>query len=149
MNLRCALLGLLLCLAFLAGCRTMGEDIRTIGDQPLYERLGGKDAITAVVDDFVARVAGDARINGFFAHANIPRLKQMLVDQICQASGGPCTYTGRDMKSAHVGMGISTADFDALLGDLAASLDKFKVREREKSELLGALAPLKKEIVEK
>lgn len=149
MNLRYAFSGLLLCLALLAGCRTMGEDVRTIGDQSLYERLGGKDAIIAVVDDFVVRVAADARINGFFAHANLPRLKQMLVDQICQASGGPCTYAGRDMKSAHAGMEISTADFDALVGDLAESLDKFKVREREKSELLGALAPLKKEIVEK
>ena len=149
MDRRHALSGLLLCLALIAGCRTMGEDVRTIGDQSLYERLGGKDAIIAVVDDFVARVSGDARINGFFAHANIPRLKQMLVDQICQASGGPCTYTGRDMKSAHAGMGITSADFEAMLGDLAASLDKFKVGEREKSELLGALAPLKKEIVEK
>jgi hemoglobin len=149
MDLRCALSGLLLCLALLTGCRTIRDDARTIGDQSLYERLGGKDAIVAVVDDFVARVAGDARINGFFAHANIPRLKQMLVDQICQASGGPCTYTGRDMKSSHAGMGISGADFDAMLADLAASLDKFKVGDREKSELLGALAPLKKEIVEK
>jgi len=148
-DLRYALSGLLLCLALLAGCRTTREDVRTIGDQSLYERLGGKDAIIAVVDDFVARVAGDDRINGFFAHANTPRLKQMLVDQICQASGGPCTYTGRNMKSAHAGMGISSADFDAMLGDLAASLDKFKVGDREKSELLGALAPLKKEIVEK
>jgi len=127
----------------------MGEDVRMIGDQSLYERLGGNDAIIAVVDDFVARVVGDARISGFFAHANIPMLKQRLVDQICQASGGPCTYTGRDMKSAHAGMGITSADFEAMLGDLAASLDKFKVGEREKSELLGALAPLKKEIVEK
>ena len=76
-------------------------------------------------------------------------LKQMLVDQICQASGGHCTYTGRDMKSAHTGMGINSADFDALLEDLAASLDKFKVGQREKSELMGALAPLKREIVEK
>src|SRR5215813_14929805 len=67
----------------------------------LYDRLGGKDAITAVVDDFVANVAADKRINGFFAKADVPRLKRNLVDQICQATGGPCTYTGKDMRTAH------------------------------------------------
>src|SRR5262245_63540215 len=65
----------------------------------LYERLGGRPAITAVVDDFVGNVARDRRINRFFANANAPRLKRLLVQQICQASGGPCVYTGRDMKS--------------------------------------------------
>ncbi len=64
----------------------------------LYDRLGGKDAITAVVDDFVGNVAADKRINGFFAKADIPRLKHNLVDQICSATGGPCTYTGKDMR---------------------------------------------------
>jgi len=118
-------------------------------EKSLYDRLGGKTAITAVVDDFVGRVAADTRINGKFANANIPRLKSMLVDQICQASGGPCTYTGRDMKSTHAGMGVSSSDFDALVGDLVATLNKFKVPEREKNELLGALGPMKSDIVEK
>lgn len=113
----------------------------------LYERLGGKAAITAVVEDFVGRVAADSRINGKFANANIPRLKMMLVNQICQASGGPCVYTGRDMKSGHAGMGITSEQFDALVDDLVASLNKFKVGEREKNELLGVLGPMKKDIV--
>lgn len=134
----------------LAGCHTVEPPGgKTMSDRPLYDRLGGKPAITAVVDDFVGRVAADTRINGKFANANIPRLKTMLVDQICQASGGPCTYTGRDMKSAHAGMGISSGDFEALVGDLVATLNKFKVPEREKNELLGALGPMKKDIVEK
>src|SRR5437870_8619229 len=98
----------------------------------LYERLGGKPAITAVVDDFVSNVAADSRINGRFANANIPRLKQMLADQICATSGGPCTYTGRDMVSAHKGMNIKDDEFGALVGDLVKSLDKFKVPEKEK-----------------
>lgn len=113
----------------------------------LYERLGKKDAITAVVDDFVGRVANDTRINGKFANANIPRLKMLLVGQICAASGGPCTYTGRDMKTTHAGMGVTGEQFDALVGDLVASLNKFKVPEREKNELLSALGPMKKDIV--
>ena len=117
-------------------------------EKSLYERLGGKPAITAVVEDFVGRVAADNRINGKFANANIPRLKMLLVEQICQATGGPCTYTGRDMKTAHAGMGIKSEEFDALVGDLVATLNKFKVPEREKNELLGALGPMKKDIVE-
>jgi len=123
-------------------------------EKTLYQRLGGKKAITAVVDEFVGRVAGDARINGFFKDtaADPTRLvsfKMKLVDQICQASGGPCKYTGKDMKSAHAGMGVSSGDFTALVEDLVGALDKFKVGEKEKGELLGALGPMKSDIVEK
>ena len=118
-------------------------------DKSLYDRLGGQPAITAVVDDFVGRVAADPRINGKFANTDIPRLKMLLVEQICQGSGGPCTYTGRSMKATHDGMGVSSGDFDALVGDLVASLNKFKVPEREKNELLGVLGPMKSDIVEK
>jgi hemoglobin len=113
----------------------------------LYDRLGGKDAITAVVDDFVGNVAGDKRINAFFANADIPGLKQKLVDQICSATGGPCTYGGKDMKTAHQGMGVKEADFNALVEDLVKSLDKFKVGEKEKADLLGALGGMKGDIV--
>ncbi len=138
------------------GCNTMESTSgsatsksTTMTDKPLYDRLGGKPAITAVVDDFVGRVAADNRINGKFANTDIPRLKMLLVEQICQASGGPCTYSGRSMKATHAGMGVSSSDFDALVGDLVATLNKFKVPEREKSELLGALGPMKGDIVEK
>src|SRR5712692_3445276 len=115
----------------------------------LYDRLGGKEAITAVVDEFVARVAADTRINAFFAHTDIAKLKMNLVNQICEASGGPCKYTGRSMKEAHMGMGVATADFNALVEDLVGALDKFKVGEKEKGELLGVLGPMKSDIVEK
>src|ERR1043166_10153521 len=138
----------LLVIVLIAGCTSM-SDQKTMADKSLYERLGGKDAITAVVDDFVGRVAADNRINGFFAKANIPRLKSMLVDQICEASGGPCKYTGRDMKTAHRGMGVTNAAFDALVGDLVATLDKFNVGDREKKELLSVLGPMRSDIVEK
>ncbi len=116
-------------------------------DSLLYDRLGGKAAITSVVDDFVANVAADARINARFAKTDIPHLKQMLVDQICQATGGPCTYTGKNMRDAHTGMKITEADFNALVEDLTKSLDKFKVPEREKTELLTALGGMKGDIV--
>ena len=129
-----------------AACST---PMKPMADQSLYQRLGGKEAITAVVDDFIGNVAGDARINKRFANANIPRLKTLLVEQICAASGGPCTYTGRDMTTAHTGMNIQSAEFDALVEDLVKSLDKFKVPERETGELLGALGGMKPAIVNK
>jgi hemoglobin len=114
---------------------------------PLFDRLGGKDAITAVVEDFVGNVAADERINAFFANADIPHLKQMLVDQICEASGGPCKYTGKNMVEAHTGMKVKDTDFGALVEDLVKSLDKYKVPEAEKNELLGALGGMKPDIV--
>lgn len=114
----------------------------------LYDRLGGKTAISAVVDQFVANVAADPRINGRFATTDIPRLKGHLVDQICAATGGPCVYTGRDMKTTHAGMKITNADFGALVEDLVTALDRLKVPAKEKGELLGLLGPMKKDIVE-
>ena len=124
------------------------------GHKSLYARLGGKKAITAVVDEFVSRVAADSRINGFFAATaadpkRLAMFKGKLVDQICEASGGPCKYKGKDMKSAHAGMGVTGEAFGALVEDLVAALDKFKVGETEKGELLSVLGPMKSDIVEK
>ncbi len=133
--------GLFVMIAGCAGPEPMAE-------KSLYDRLGGQPAITAVVDQFVATVAGDARINGRFATTDIPKLKGHLVDQICMATGGPCTYHGRDMKTTHAGMKISNKDFGALVEDLVKALDTFKVPAKEKSELLGLLGPMKKDIVE-
>ena len=121
----------------------------TAQEASLYQRLGGYKAIVAVVDDFVGNVAADRRINRFFASANVPRLKQSLVDQICAAAGGNCIYTGRDMKSAHAGMGIRSRDFNALVGDLTKTLRKFKVPAKEQGQLLAVLGPMKKDIVER
>lgn len=118
-------------------------------EKSLYERLGGKKAITAVVDEFVANVGADTRINHFFAHTDLKHLKKMLVDQICEATGGPCTYKGKDMKTAHKGMGVADEDFNALVEDLVKALDKFKVGEKEKGELLSALGGMRGDIVEK
>jgi len=123
-------------------------------ERSLYDRLGGKKAISAVVDEFVGRVAADTRINGFFAAtasdpARLASFKGKLVDQICEASGGPCKYNGRDMKSAHMGMGVGGGDFNALVEDLVGALDEYKVGQHEKDQLLGALGPMKSEIVAK
>jgi hemoglobin len=114
----------------------------------LYERLGAHESINAVVEDFVARCAADDRINGKFARTDIPRLTQMLHDQVCMATGGPCTYAGRSMRETHDGMGVTAGEFDALVEDLVATLDQFAVPKAEQGELIGILGPLRGDIVE-
>jgi hemoglobin len=114
----------------------------------LYERLGGLDAINAVIDSFVALCAADDRINPKFERTDIPRLKKMLVDQVCEATGGPCTYTGRSMRETHDGMGVTAGEFDALVEDLVATLDEFDVPKAEQDELLAVLGAMREEIVE-
>jgi hemoglobin len=117
-------------------------------DRSLFDRLGGLDAITAVVGDFRDRVAADDRINLKFARTDLGRLTKNLVDQICEATGGPCQYRGRSMKEAHAGMKVTTGEFNALVEDLVATLNQFKVGSAEQDQLLAILGPLKSDIVE-
>jgi hemoglobin len=150
MRIRMMFLCLLAALSFTVACGGKSKpDTGTGGgaQKSLYDRLGGKDAITAVVNEFVANVAADDRIKDFFKNADIPGLKTKLVDQICEASGGPCKYTGKNMKDAHAGMGVKEEHFNALVEDLVKALDKFKVGDKEKGELLAALGGMKPDIV--
>ncbi|HZT59190.1 MAG TPA: group 1 truncated hemoglobin [Pyrinomonadaceae bacterium] len=119
-----------------------------VQDKSLYERLGGEAAISAVIDDFVGRVAADSRVNQKFAKSNIDRVKIELKSFVCQATGGPCKYMGNSMPKAHKNMKVTEGEFNALVEDLVATLDKFNVPAKEKGELLGALGPLKSQIVE-
>jgi len=121
-------------------------------NKTLYQRLGGYDAVAAVVDDFIGRLIADDRFAKFFKGASDDskkRIRQHIVDQFCAAAGGPCLYTGREMKTSHQGLGITEDDWSAAAKHLVDSLDKFKVPEKEKGELLGALGPMKKDIVTK
>lgn len=118
----------------------------------LYKRLGGFDAIAAVVDDFIPRLATDKQLGRFFVGASADsqkRIRQLVVEQICQMAGGPCLYIGRTTKASHAGLGITEADWQISVKHLVASLDKFKVPEKEKNELLAAVSSLKADIVEK
>ena len=130
----------------------------TTNEKSLYERLGGEPALTAVVDDFVARTASNPKVN--FTRKgtpqewpatpeNVTKLKRRLVTFIAEATGGPKKYDGKDMKSAHAGMQITSAEFDALAADLSASLDKFKVPAKEKAELMAIAASTKGAMVER
>lgn len=120
---------------------------KTPAAKSLYDRLGGLPAITAVVDEFVNRTTTDARIKDRFFNTDATNLKKLLTEFVCMATGGPCKYTGRDMESSHAGMDLVDDEFNALVEDLVGALDKFKVPEKEKGELLGALGPLKPQMV--
>ena len=116
----------------------------------LYQRLGGRDAIKGVVDDFVANMVADPRVNDRFKGmqpAAVSKLQTNLADQICDATGGPCAYLGKDMKTTHTGMKITEAEWNAAVEDLVKSLNKFKVGQKEQQELLAALGGMKKDIV--
>jgi len=121
-------------------------------DKSLYDRLGGYNALALVVDDFIVRLVTDKQFDKFFVgHSTDSKkhIRQHILDQFCAATGGPCVYTGRDMKMSHSGLGITNADWDAAAKHLVASLDKYKVPEKEKSEVLAFVTTLKKDIVEK
>jgi hemoglobin len=117
------------------------------GNQSLYERLGGRPAITALVDDAIGNIAADPRINQRFRNADAHHLKSNLVDLLCLRAGGPCTYAGRNMADAHDGMRIRDDEFDALVDDIAKSLDKLKVPPAERGEALTILNQMKGAIV--
>jgi hemoglobin len=147
-TLRVVALGLALALA-LAATPLAAADA---APPTLYKRLGGYDAIAAVTDDFIGRLAGDPQLAKFFAGhstASLGTIRQHIVEQLCAATGGPCVYTGRDTKSAHAGLGISESDWNASVAHLVATLDKFKVPQKEKDELLAIASSLKADIVEK
>jgi len=147
-------LSLLLLSGIVSACATMEPA------PSLYKRLtlvdptgtpqAGRAAIALMVDDFVANLVADPRVSGRFTSLPGPavtKLKSNLADQICEATGGPCSYLGRDMKTTHTGMGTTEAEWNATVEDLVKALDKHKIGAKEKSELLGILGPMKGEIV--
>ena len=118
----------------------------------LYKRLGGYDAMAAVTDDFLRRLTSDPGFARFFSgHStdSLKKIRQLIVDQLCAATGGPCVYIGRDMKTTHAGLGITEKDWDTSVKHLTATLDELNVPAKEKSEVLTAISGLKKDIVEK
>ena len=144
-----AVIGALLCGAFNIAAPAQAQ---TPAAASLYQRLGGYDAIAAVTDDFLARLAADKQMSRFFVGVSadsLRKLRQHVVDQLCEASGGPCYYFGRSMKTVHAGLGISESDWQSAVKHLTGTLDKFKVAEKERAEILAMFAGLKKDIVEK
>lgn len=139
----------------LAPASLSAQDAQTVPVQkkPLYERLGGLKPITLVVDDFVDRLVNDATLNANAAIAEgrksspAPYLKVQVSVMVCQVTGGPCKYTGKDMRSAHAHLHITDKEWDAMAADFKMSLDKFKVPEPEQKELFAIVGTTKKDIV--
>jgi hemoglobin len=118
----------------------------------LYKRLGGYDALAAVTDDFLGRLIKDDKLGKFFNGVSLDsqkRIRQLVLDQLCAATGGPCIYIGRSMRTVHEGLGITNADWELAVKHLVATLDKFKVGKAARDDLLKALTGLKKDIVDK
>ena len=113
----------------------------------LYERMGGLGTITDAVDKFVDRMATDERIKQRFADSNLSRLKIRIIQQLCEASGGPCKYQGQPMTVAHKGMKITAAEFDASMEDLSMALDESGVGAPEKTEVLNLVGTMRRQIV--
>jgi hemoglobin len=120
----------------------------TTQTKSLYDRVGGGDAINALTESWVARVGGDDRANGKFARTDIPRLKKEIADQLCEATGGPCAYTGRSMRETHAGMQTTAGEFDVAMQHLGATLDELNIPQPEQDELVALIVPMRGDIVE-
>ena len=145
------LLGFSLVIAVFLACVGPARNVSAQSGDSLYKRLGGYDALAKVTDDFIVRLATDKTLGRFFVGASDNskmRIRQLVVDQLCAATGGPCVYIGRDM-TAHKGLGITEEDWNISVKHLLATLTKFKVPEKEQKEVAAALTTLKADIVEK
>ena len=151
---RIALLGFALLLA--PGCATTppahadhkpAAQPASAAKDALYRELGGTEGISKVVDLFLARVDNDLRINLFFEQTDHKDLRTLVIEQFCEATGGPCKYSGRSMEEAHSGMNLSDADFAAFVEDLIAAMDELKVPKSSQDKLLGLLGPMKPQVV--
>ncbi|WP_417447615.1 group I truncated hemoglobin [Idiomarina abyssalis] len=116
--------------------------------QNLYQQLGEKEGIETVVEEMLYRVGGDGRIAHHFTDVDIMRVHKLISEQICDVSGGPCDYSGDDMKTSHRNMGVTNADFNALVEHLIAAMEKHDIPVAAQNQLLGLLAPMHGDIVE-
>lgn len=131
------------CLLALAGCAGTG----VVPGATLYERLGGREGIEAITEAMLVRSADDPRIRDDFAEADIVHLHASLSEHLCSLTGGPCTYRGRGMKAAHAGLGITEADFNALVENLVDAMTAGGVPIGAQNELLAILAPMRGEVI--
>ena len=116
-------------------------------DDSLYRALGERAGIAKVVDSTLLWVLADARINELFTATDPAQLAPLLVDQICEATGGPCRYTGRTMEDVHTGLNISEAQFAAFVEDLVSAMTEHRVPQHAQDQLLAALGGMKAQVV--
>ena len=122
-----------------------------MAEKTLYVRPGGYDVIAAVVDEFLQTLSLDPQMARFSAGMNLERRKrnrQLSLDYLCAAAGGPTVYLGQDMKTAHAGLRISASDWQVAMDHVERALVKFKVADTESTELLALIDGLADQIVE-
>ncbi|MGH8546318.1 MAG: group I truncated hemoglobin [Gammaproteobacteria bacterium] len=115
--------------------------------RPLFERLGGQEGLTAIVEGLISNIGADPRTRLHFTNINIGRFKTKMVEYLCKQTGGPCKYTGGQIRTMHAPLQLGNADFDAFMEDLTKSLDNEKVAQADKDELLGILGKLRPDVV--
>lgn len=118
-----------------------------VDNETLYQRLGGAAGVETVVDASLKHIHGDLRINLLFENTDLPDLRRLLIEQICAAAGGPCTYTGRSMEEAHSGMNLTDEDFDFFVEDLVAAMTEVGVSPALQQELLALFGPMRPQVV--
>ena len=122
---------------------------KPIVGEAVYKAFHEQAGIERIADDLIDRAVADPRIGARFKDAKLPRLKHLLAQQFCYLTGGPCDYTGDDMKAVHQGLGLKQSDFNALAEDLQLSMDKEGVPFRAQNALLAKLAPMERTVVTK
>ena len=113
----------------------------------LYDKIGGTEGITTVVTTFLENVGGDDRINARFANTDLDNLKRLLIEQVCEATGGPCTYSGKNMVDAHKGMDITEEEFGALAEQMSKAMMSSGVGKDEHDSIMGVLGGMHDDIV--
>jgi hemoglobin len=131
---------------------TRAATAEAVAEESLYRRLGGYDAIAAATDDLLARLMGDPQLKDYWKGASLDnrrKARQLIVDFMVEAAGGPAYYVGRDMRTSHVGMRISESDWAVFMRHATATLDHLAVPTREKGEVLAFFTSLEGEIVDR
>lgn len=126
---------------------TSAEVTQGLSEATLYERLGGRPAIEAVVEDIWNNHISNPLINKRYAASDPAEVKRLVTEMCCAGFGGPESYTGKDMITAHKGMNINDTEFVAVCDDVLKALDKHNVGKRERDEILCILYSLKPEVV--
>lgn len=140
------LMTLLLACTSLLCTSGMAQNMTPANDE-LYKAFGEKNGITQLMDDFVNRVVQDPRIGVQFKDTKLPGFKAKLTEQVCQLTGGPCTYKGADMKSAHAAMDINKGDFNALVENLQSAMEARGIPFTQQNRLLALLAPMHRDVI--
>ena len=131
----------------MAGVSLCVSCIAMAGGHLLYERIGAQDGIATVVDGFLGKVGADDRVNGRFADTDMPKLRGLLIEQVCEATGGPCKYSGKNMLDAHKGMNITEAEFGIIAAHFAAAMSDAGVNVEDNGTIMGVLAGMHDDIV--